>query len=101
MWCDAFYFVVGDGRSSVSGRLLLRDARHRDQDSIHSLQLEALDGIVGLSIPVAIAMSPVLATALSGQFVESRSGTYALKSHSVNILNFAIDYMCGDVRRQD
>jgi hypothetical protein len=53
----------------------LRDARHRDQDSIHSLQLEALDGIVGLSIPVAIAMSPVLATALSGQFVESRRGT--------------------------
>ena len=78
----------------------LRDARHRDQDSIHSLQLEAFDGTVGLSIPVAIAMSPVLATALSGQFVESRRRTYALKSHSVNILNFAIDYMCGDVRRQ-
>ena len=78
----------------------LRDARRREQqDSDHAIRLNGADGSVRVATTIICAISPVIASAVNGAFVESRLREYNLQSHSTKVLDFALDFMCGDVAR--
>ena len=63
------------------------------------IRLNGADGIVHVPIVIICAISPVVATAVNGAFAESRLREYNLQSHSSEVINFALDFMCGDVTR--
>tara|TARA_B110001452_G_scaffold74369_1_gene60276 strand:- start:1134 stop:1433 length:300 start_codon:yes stop_codon:yes gene_type:complete len=85
--------MAGAAGAGVLGAL--RTARRDCAD----VRLHAADGSVCVARPIACVISPVLKAALTGDFVESARQEYALRSHTVSILDFMLDFMCGDERR--
>lgn len=86
--------------AAAAGRRLLQALRDERSPASGTVELQTRDdGAVRICRCLACTLSPVLRAALAGSFKESATGTYEVREHSAEHVQFAFDFLCGDESR--